>query len=557
MELLTLKNVTFAYSEHQKVLNNVSLNVDAGEFIVLCGPSGCGKTTLLRLLKKEIAPTGIFTGDIRYEGTNFEHCSARKLVEEIGFVMQNPDNQIVMDEVLQEILFALENLNYSHLEMRKRVAELVNFFGVEDLLKCKPSELSGGQKQMINLLSVLLLQPKVLLLDEPTSQLDPIAARELITLLERLNKEMGLTIILAEHRLEDLFAIADSVYMMDSGKIVHSGSSQALVEKLYEQKDEAFISYLPATCKLYMEVEKAPLVDSIPLHIKGGRKWINKQRSRQLDNEGPSYSTPPSSEPILKVKNVFFQYERTSPVILKGFSFQLYKGEYVALVGGNGSGKTTALKACIGNIKPQRGKAILYDKPAHKLKGKELYERIAYLPQNPITYFVHDTIGDEMVATVEKFQVENGQQIIHDLLTTFGIHHLRDRHPHDCSGGEIQRAALACMLIGQPEVLVIDEPTKGLDPLSKKNFADLLGQLNNKGLTIMMVTHDIEFAAENAMRCAMIFDGEITAEGTPHQLFKGNYFYTTAMNRLTRASSVTEVLTLEEAIYVCANQKTI
>lgn len=550
MELLAIENVSFGFpDEGVKVLQNIDLRVKEGEFIVLCGASGCGKTTLLRLLKKEIAPVGNRTGEIRYGGKLVEEWDDRTLIEEIGLVSQDPDNQIVMDEVMQEIVFGLENLGYSNFEMRKRVAEMVHFFGMEGLLRLKPSELSGGQKQMLNLLSVLLLKPRVLLLDEPTSQLDPIAAKDLIIMLERLNKEMGMTIILVEHRLEELFGVADRVLMMESGEIIYDGSSKEIIYQLYRNKDERFIPYVPSISKLYMEREYSPEIKDIPLTVKESKEWL-ATKPKTLDDE-PSEGLDainPSDAPLLAVKDVYFQYEKKGAMILKSLSLHIHKGEFFALVGGNGSGKTTALKACIGSIKPQRGTARYHGKETSKLKGKELYERIAYLPQNPRTYFIHDTIEKEMTAAVDLHKVGNGSEKITELLNILNIAHLRDRHPHDCSGGEIQRAALACMLISSPEMLFIDEPTKGLDPISKTRFSEVLSKLHQEGLTIMMVTHDIEFAALNAKRCAMMFDGEITVDGTPKQLFKGNYFYTTAINRATRMSNVREVLTLEEAL---------
>lgn len=554
METFNIKNVTFGFAETTwKALTNINLTVKEGEFVVLCGPTGCGKTTLLRLLKKELAPVGDWTGEILYAGKPLEEWDDRTLIKQIGLVFQDPDNQIIMDEVMQEIVFGLENLGYSNFEMRKRVAEMVHFFGMESLLRLKPSELSGGQKQMLNLLSVLLLKPKVLLLDEPTSQLDPIAAKDLISMLDRLNKEMGITIILVEHRLEELFGVADRILMMDSGEIIYEGSSKEIIHELYAHKDKRFIPYVPSIARLYMELEFSPKIKDIPLTVKESKAWIAalpKSLSAELNVGKDVTSSPSLDSPLLAVKDVYFQYEKKGTMILKSFSLLIRKGEFFTLVGGNGSGKTTALKVCIGSVKPQRGTARYEGKDTSKLKGEELYGKIAYLPQNPRTYFMYDTIEKEMKEAVARHKINDGDRVITEMLDVFEIAHLRDRHPYDCSGGEIQKAALACMLIGKPEMLFIDEPTKGLDSVSKKRLSDVLSKLHKEGLTIMMVTHDIEFAAGNAERCAMMFDGEITVDGTPEQLFKGNYFYTTAINRATRMSNVQEVLTLEEALAV-------
>lgn len=555
MEVFKIKDLSFRFpGMNDVVLNNISINICTGDFVVIGGPSGCGKTTLLHLLKRELAPVGECTGDIIYAGKLLQEWDDLKLIEDIGLVSQDPDNQIVMDEVMQEIVFGLENLGYSSFEMRKRVAEMVHFFGLQDLLKEKPSELSGGQKQMLNLLSVLLLKPKVLLLDEPTSQLDPVAAKDLITMLTRLNEEMGMTIVLVEHRLEELLAVADQVIMLEQGKVNYQGQSRDVIQSIYANQDQQFIPYIPSIARLYMEAEKNVVKEHIPLTVKESRLWManhslflkNKQEiNRSHENH--------KGDRLIMLKDIYFQYDKQTAFILKKLSLSIQKGEFFSLVGGNGSGKTTVLKACLGMIKPQRGSARLLNKEASKLTGKELSGHIAYLPQHPRTYFIQDTVEKEMWETIHIQKIDNGAEKITEMLHLFGISHLRHRHPYDCSGGEMQKAALACMLLSQPEILFVDEPTKGLDPLSKLQFAKVLQQLHRSGLTIVMVTHDIEFAAKYAGRCAMMFDGEITVDGHPEDLFKGNYFYTTTINKATRESDFPEVLTVEEAFAVWEN----
>lgn len=549
METLKVKDLSFKYPDMgDQVLKDISIDVEEGEFVVICGPSGCGKTTLLRLLKKELAPVGKMNGDIMYAGKLLSEWDERTLIEDIGLVFQDPENQIVMDEVMQEIVFGMENLGYSNFEMRKRVAEMVHFFGMENLLKEKPSELSGGQKQMLNLLSVLLLKPKVLLLDEPTSQLDPVAAKDLIVMLERLNKEMGMTIVIVEHRLEALFAVADHVLMMSEGKIAYDGTSRAVIDAVYNNQDEKFLSYLPSVSRLYLEKEQKPLKIYIPLTVKDSKAWLASLSPKKTnDKEHPKVKSI-LQEPLLSLNKVYFQYGRHAPMILKNLSLDIQKGDYFALVGGNGSGKTTLLKLCIGMIKAQRGSVKYVNKPVIKLKSKELFKQMAYLPQNPQTFFIQDTVEKEMISVIERHHIKNGSRKVIEMLELFAITHLRDRHPYDCSGGELQRAALACMLLGNPDILFVDEPTKGLDPISKKRFAEVLHKLHEDGLTIVMVTHDIEFAAQHVKRCAMMFDGEITVDGSPEHLFKGNYFYTTAINRATRMRHQSGSLTLEEAL---------
>lgn len=543
-----MKDVSFSFPEaEENALQHVNVTIHAGEFVVIGGASGSGKSTLLKLLKKELAPAGTLEGAITYKGKPLDVWEPRTLIEQIGYVSQDPDNQIVMDEVMQEIVFGLENLGYSNFEMRKRVAEMVHFFGVEDLLRAKPSELSGGQKQLLNLLAVLLMKPRVLVLDEPTSQLDPVAAKELLLMLERLNNETGMTIIIVEHRLEELYAMADQILFMERGRLLVNGPSREIIEQLYRDGVTHLYPYLPAFARLYMEFEPDPQRSAIPLTVKACKQWIGMDEQVPIDLVKVDLAKE-HRHVLLEMKDVHVQYKKNSPFILKNFHLQVRKGEFFALVGGNGSGKTTALRASLGSIRPQRGKVIWEGRALRKMKDDEWLGQIAYLPQNPRTFFVQQTIKDELRSIGERFNVQEVEAKMDKYLQAFGISHLQDRHPYDCSGGEVQKAALACLLLSEPSMLFIDEPTKGMDPLSKQHLGELLSNLQQQGLTIFMVTHDIGFAAQYAERCAMMFDGEIAASGTPDELFKGNYFYTTAINRATRETKQAEVLTYEEAI---------
>lgn len=553
MGIFNIKNLSFQYPDMKSsALKNISLQINEGEFTVICGPSGCGKTTLLSLLKSELAPVGTIEGEIIFRGKPLQKWDERSLIEQIGLVFQDPDNQIVMDEVMQEIVFGLENLGYSQFEMRKRVAEFVHFFGVGHLLHEKSSELSGGQKQMINLLSVLLLKPTVLLLDEPTSQLDPVAANELLLMLKRLNDEMGITIILVEHRLEQLFALADHVIMMDDGYVKYKGTSREVTQQINSYENTRFLPYVPSIVRLFLQKDPIKDINQIPLTVKESRAWITSLHA-SISKLPEEKCVNRLGEPILEMKNTFFQYQQHAPLILNDFSLTVLQGDYMAIVGGNGSGKTTALKVALGMENKQRGTIHLFGRKLGKRFDEKAYEGIAYLPQNPQTYFMHDTIEEEMKSIIETYDISNGEEQMNHMLHIFNIIHLKDRHPYDCSGGEMQKAALACMLLTNPKLLVIDEPTKGLDPVSKNEFAKIIEQLHKEGLTIIMVTHDIEFAAKHASRCAMLFEGEVTAEGTPSELFKGNYFYTTAINRATRNQSLPEALTLREALEIWPN----
>jgi energy-coupling factor transport system ATP-binding protein len=543
MAHIELKNVSFTYpSAETAAIDNVSLQIEKGQFIVLFGSSGSGKSTILRLLKKDIQPHGNLEGEIIINGRNLQHEVVQS--NHVGFVFQDPENQVVAEDVLHEIVFGLENIGISTNEMRSRVAEMVHFFGVEDLLHRKTHELSGGMKQQINLASVLLMQPDILLLDEPTSQLDPVSAREFLDMLLRLNEEFGMTIILAEHRLEEVFTMADTVIMMENGKVKAGGDPRQLMEQIWNSRERLYVPTIPS---LYFSTTNKENRSTIPLTVKEGRTWIQNlsvNKPIQLSKQNDFVFV----RKILDVKDIYFHYRKEDDFVVKELNFSLNKGEIYALLGGNGSGKSTFLKILTGILKPTKGKIHLQENSLKALKLHEINKIIGYLPQNPKIFFIHDTIEKEIQETMQQWGITN-QFRVTSLLERLGIAHLRNSHPYDLSGGELQKAALACLLLREPEILILDEPTKGLDPISKSNLAKILKELQKDGISVVMSTHDVEFAAQHASKCGMLFQGNITSENTPQVFFKGNFFYTTMVQRLFR--NINDVVTLEEAIPLC------
>lgn len=541
MAFLEAKHIGFTYPEEkQSVLKDVSFTVEQGEFIVLCGPSGSGKSTLLRLMKREIAPHGSIQGEFLLEKQPLSTATPEQIAKDVGMVFQDPENQIVMDNVLEELIFGMENMGASTEEMRKRVAEIVHFFGLEGLLERKTHELSGGQKQLVNLASVLLLEPKLLLLDEPTAQLDPVAAREFIGMLQTMNEEFGITVIIAEHRLEELFGIADRTIILDKGEMIAFDTPRRVIHTLRLESNYAMYSYLPSSAILYLEHTSSRISEHIPLSVKEAKNWLKNQRIEAVETILPILDY---HEELLKIKQVDFQYSKDTNKILNALSLTVYKGEWLSIVGANGTGKSTLLKIIAGLEKAQRG-SVFYE--GKKVK-KQLPTEIGYLPQNPKLFFIQDTIQDELREIITLHQVDSGEERIDELLNIFQIKDLKNRHPYDVSGGEMQKAALAGVLLPKPKLLLVDEPTKGLDPEAKQRFGALLKSLQEQGLTIVMVTHDIEFAAKYSSRCAMMFQGSITIEAPSKSFFQGNAFYTTVINRITRGSNVPDVLTVEEA----------
>jgi energy-coupling factor transport system ATP-binding protein len=545
LALFELNQVTFTYPNTElAAIKNLSLQIEKGQFVVLFGASGSGKSTLLRLLKKDIHPHGILNGEIIMDGRNINEN--QELFNTVGFVFQDPENQVVAEDVLHELVFGLENLGVTTNEMRSRVAEMVHYFGIESLLSRKTNELSGGMKQQLNLASVLLMQPDILLLDEPTSQLDPVSAREFLDMLVRLNEEFGMTIILAEHRLDEVFTIADKIVLMEEGRIKAKGNPHEVLHELWESP---YRTYVPSIPSLYFSTTSKQEGKNVPLSVKEGRKWLQQYPIKsQVQHKQPL--TQNNHVELIEVKDLFYRYQKEDDFVLKELNLTLNKGEIYALLGGNGSGKSTLLKLLTGILKPNKGKVLFQGKPIKGLKTNEIAKTVGYLPQNPKLFFIHDTVQEEIQHTMLKWDITNGDEV-NGLLEKMGITDILNQHPYDLSGGELQKAALACVLLRKPKILLLDEPTKGLDPDSKNQFASILRKLVEEGMTILMTTHDVEFAAHNATICGMMFQGNVTSEGKPSNFFKGNFFYTTMVQRLFRHLPNNEVLTLEEAVAIC------
>lgn len=580
MALYQIEHVSFKYPEaSEAMLTDINITVEEGDFVLLCGPSGSGKTTLLRQLKREIRPEGHRQGEIRYRENLLDDLDARHSIEEIGMVFQDPDSQIVMNTVWQELTFAMENLGYAAEQIQRRIGELVQFFGMQGWLQLGVHELSGGQKQLLNLASVMSLRPKVLLLDEPTAQLDPIAAKEFIQLLARINEELSITIIISEHRVEELFPLATQVVMLKAGEVAYAGAPQEVIRKIWNGRDEFFIPYLPAVCRLFLgsggEASQRGTEAPIPLTVKAGRQWVS-QYAKVLANQAQSSSeissasadtplaaaltVPLNAEKavkqqaeqqagrqgttLLECRELFFTYEKNAPLVLKGCSLHVHQGEFFTLFGGNGSGKSTLLHQIAGARKPQRGNIVLEGKSLLRSSSAERSRLIGYVAQNPLLYFTRDTVGAQFKDRIERLEQGSGkgyqqgqtfaisrQERLDELLELFELKGSLDKHPLDLSGGQQQKAALILVLLAEPRLLLLDEPTKGLDPTSKMKLAVQLDAIRGKGTTILMVSHDIEFAANNATRCGLLFDGKLVAVDETRNFLRDNYFYTTIIHR--------------------------
>ena len=604
MALIEFKDFSFAYlnsdgtDSQVKSLDKINLEIDYGDFVLLCGPSGCGKTTLLTNLKKELMPAGRRAGEIRFNGVKIQDLDDISSACDIGYLFQNPDSQIVTDTVIQEIAFPLENIGLPTEEIRNRISEIVAFFGINDILHKNVNELSGGQKQLVNLCSLLVLRPQVLLLDEPMSQLDPIASYEFLSIVRRLNEEFSITVIMSEHKADSIFPFIDKAVFLKEGKIEFVDNAHNICKDVID--DEIFENYLPVVTKIYnsLSVKYPSLIKlNTPLSIREGRRCLNtirddlikisignensdnlvhgnlhhtnkKYHSNEKSGILDKLSLNNSKNALIQMKGIYFAYEKEN-LILKNVDFDLNKGEFVSLIGGNGVGKSTFLQLLVGILKPIKGK-VKYKKGIN----------LAYVHQNPMIHFSKDNVKEEFLESIiesnlfKKNNISFNKEAYDNLLKTsneefiesdilnslefasiefkfkdliefFDICDLIDKHPYDCSGGEQQKIVIVKALLQNADVLILDEPTKGLDPLSSKALADILNSLRDNGLTIIMTSHDLDFVANNCKRCLMLFDKDIQIDDNPKVIFAENNFYTTFVNRMVK-DYVPEIVTLDD-----------
>ena len=602
MTLLETKNLGFTYPDGERpALSGVTLRIETGSFTVVCGKSGCGKSTLLRHFKPALTPYGAREGELLFEGRPLAGLDPRAQTEAIGFVQQNPDNQIVTDKVWHELSFGLESLGTESAVIRRRVAEMASFFGIQEWYFRSVYELSGGQKQMLALAAVMAMQPRLLILDEPTAQLDPIAAEDFIGALKKINDEIGTTVLLSEHRLESALPRANHVVVMDRGHVIADGDPSAVGYQLRETGDPMLLA-MPTPMRVYLAIEEEGNWN-IPCTVREGRLYLERKAGRNDGTEGdgsretegetegdgscgsrkreapqePSPSVSPEREalqeptpsdtqvsretpaktgpmqPVLELKDLWFRYGREEPDVLRDLSLTLRTGDFLCVVGGNGTGKSTMLSVITGENRAYRGKAKTLGLDPAKAGGRALSDAgLAALPQDPQTLFTRNTIYDDLADTAaacagrsgtgdsggKRLGSKRGVDIAGEVARVAELTEITDllaRHPYDVSGGEQQRAALAMALLTKPRLLLMDEPTKGMDSFFKGKFARILRRLTEEeGASILMVSHDVEFCARHADRCALFFAGGVVSEGGPREFFGGNSFYTTAANRMSK-----------------------
>ena len=540
-----IQNLSFSYPDGRRdSLQDISLSIEKGEYVVLCGKSGSGKTTLLKHLKSALTPFGQRSGNILFNGTPLTDLPQQVQAAKIGYVMQNPDDQIVTDKVWHELAFGLESLGCDQTTMRARVAEMACYFGIQDWFHRDVCHLSGGQKQLLNLASIMAMQPEVLILDEPTSQLDPIAASDFLNTIRKINIELGTTVIITEHRMEDIFPHADRAIVIDGGRVIADDCPRNIGQLLWQQQNDMFAA-MPTPVRVFYGANGQ---GHCPLTVREGRNWLSKRfpggtKIPLLPPEAPS----PVRESALSLKELWFRYEKDSPDILRGVTAEVPIGSIFAIVGGNGAGKSTTLKAICGIHKPYRGKVKIFGKPVSHYKSNLFRGWVSMLPQDPRSLFVKASVREDLN------EMNKDAAKLAEIAALCEINHLLDAHPYDLSGGEQQRAALAKVLLTDPKLLLLDEPTKGIDSFFKEKLAAILCRLKDQGITIVMVSHDVEFCASYADWVAMFFDGQILTVDTPRRFFGSNSFYTTAANRMSR-HVFTNAVTAEDVIALCREE---
>ncbi|MCL2126486.1 MAG: ATP-binding cassette domain-containing protein [Oscillospiraceae bacterium] len=580
MDIYKIENLAFTYPNRGKpALSGIDIAIEHGEFVTICGPSGCGKTTLLRHLKPSAMPHGVRTGKIFFDGKMLGNLSTYDAAAKIGFVMQSPDNQIVTDKVWHELAFGLESLGLKTPEIRLRVAEMASFFGIQEWFHKPVTELSGGQKQMLALASIMALQPSALILDEPTSQLDPIAAGEFLATVGKINRELGVTVILTEHRLEEAFPLSSRAIVMDAGHVIADSTPKEAAMMIRECGSGMFLA-MPTPMRVWAAVtgaerasydglgvgdelgvsgEKPGMKIDVPITVREGANWLAKQtvlssitndkpvevgrRWRGEATEQTSVRQSPNARlSAVCLDDVWFKYEKYLPEVLKGLSLTANYGEITAILGGNGTGKTTSLSLIAGLFEPYRGKV-------------KTDSTVYTLPQNPQSLFVAKTVREDLLEILSERKIAKDEKTrrLATMVKLCRLDGLLDSHPYDLSGGEQQRAALAKVLLLQPKILLLDEPTKGFDAEFKQIFAAILRKLTDAGVAVVMASHDIEFCAEHADRCALFFDGSIVTLMPPREFFSGNSFYTTSANRMARAV-LPEAVTVNDVITALGGQ---
>jgi energy-coupling factor transport system ATP-binding protein len=530
--VIRFEHTSFTYpNAPAPALVDVSLEIARGEFVLVIGPSGSGKSTFLRCINGLVPhfSGGRLSGRVVVHHLDTRAHAPAALAAHAGFVFQEPEAQFVTERVEDELAFGMENLGVPPLTMRKRVEEVLDLLGIAALRDRTVASLSGGEQQRVAIAAALALQPPILLLDEPTSQLDPLAAEEVLAALDRLNDDLGLTVVLSEHRLERVIQHADRVVSLSSARerpIV--GSPREVI---------AQVELVPPVAALGKSLNWDPL----PLTVKEGRRFISATLPPPTSNlQLPASSFQP---PVLDLHRVSHAYG--DRMALKNVSLKVRAGEFVAVMGRNGSGKTTLLKCAVGLIKPKSGEVMVLGEDTRNRRVDQIAVHVGYVPQNPGALLFADTVRDELRFTLKNHGLEDSPTGAGELLATLGLDRLAASYPRDLSTGERQRTALASIFVVRPSILLLDEPTRGLDYLNKERLIETLKGWQRQGTAIVMVTHDVESVARAADRVVLMAEGEIVVDGSTRAVLGESAIFSTQINKLFAGAGL---LTVEDAI---------
>jgi energy-coupling factor transport system ATP-binding protein len=533
--VLELVDVSFRYNGTERpALDHVSLTIEDGEFVLVVGPTGGGKSTLCRCFNGLVPHFygGVISGRMKVQGVDVIGQPTRELATRVGMVFQDPENQLVCNEVEREVAFGLENLGYGRGLIARRVEEALDAVGIASLRTRPVVELSGGEKQKVAVASVLALHPEVLVLDEPTSELDPQAAEEVLRLLERLNDELGVTVVVSEHRVERVAHLADRMVVMEEGRVAADGTPREVLGRRTLETNGVHVPPVAALCRELQR--RGAMSGRLPLTIKEARLALNSvvqsHRSLECGVDGRG-----KGKRMLGLEGVWFSYRDRSPS-LKGISLELGEGEFVAVMGRNGSGKTTLAKHLNGLLKPSRGRVVVDGVDTRELSVAQLSRRVGYVFQNPNDHLFADTVEDEVALGLRNRGVERERvmQRVEEMLRTFRLTGVRKAYPRYLSGGERQRVALAAVAAMGPEVLVLDEPTRGMDRRLKDELAQFLERHRNAGGTVVLVTHDVETVAECADRVVLLSEGQVVVDDGKREVLGNALLFSPQMNRLAR-----------------------
>lgn len=551
--IIEFSNVTYLYpGVKTPVFEELSFAVPEGSFTLIVGPSGSGKSTLLRCLNGLVPhfTGGTMRGRTRVADRDPVALGPRGMSDRVGFVFQDPESQFVVDQVESELAFAMENMGLPELVMRRRIEEVLDQLNIAHLRDRSISTLSGGERQRVAIGAALTLQPEILALDEPTSQLDPQSAEEVLTHLHKLNQDLGLTIVLVEHRLERVLQYADQVLYLPGagGSPTHGRTSCQLVQQTGDRWSPVYGTprEVMAGAELappLVALGKALGWEPLPLTIKEARRFVRETRGQVevqvLEDSQPS--SVRSRAPAIEVQNVWFAYNGQEA--LRGVDLTVESGEIMALMGRNGSGKTTLLKHLVGLLRPQEGRVELFGQDIRHRETQEIARQVGYVPQDPNALLFADTVRDEVLFTRRNqgLPVEESPEVLRRL----DLEPLAGAYPRDLSAGERQRVALAAILAAEPQIILLDEPTRGLDYFQKHALSRFLREHQGLERIIVLATHDVELVAQVADRIVLLGDGEVVVDGPTREVMTGSLVFASQVNKLMRDS---RFLTAEDVI---------